>query len=118
MPLDAIQKSPFSSDVEAWRLTEGMELCDSKRSLYPTADMRWGYASTAGARRLISIAPNGLGAYVEIRCGGEWWLIFSDDNDDCLEFSRLDTFTKDFKVSQAPSKFTVEAVFLTPGTRL
>lgn len=118
MPLSAIEKSHFSSDIEAWRLTEGMELCDSKKSLYPIADMRWGYASIAGARRLINIVPNGLGAYVEVRCGGEWWLLFSEEDEHSLEFSKLDTFTKDFEVRRVPAKFRVEAVFLTPGTRL
>lgn len=118
MPLSAIEKSPFGSDIEAWRLTEGMELCDAKTSQYPTAEMRWGYASTAGARQLINMMPDGLGAYVEIRCGGEWWLLFSEGEEDSSEFTRLDSFTKDFEIQRPPTKFHVEAVYLTPGTRL
>ena len=114
LPLSAIEKSPMSSEIEAWLLAEGIN-----NEQYPSASMRWGLCSTAGARHWIHLDSDGLGTFIDVRVGGKWWFLFAllDENGYSHFFSVRD-FLVDFDIYTAPSKFHLEAVYLTPGIRL
>lgn len=121
-PLDGVLHSPLSceleavsSEIEAWRLTEGMAFCNEKAS-YPTGDMRWGLCSTKGARHWIHIDSDGLGTFVDVRCGGKWWIVFTSDDNQA--FASIDQFFGNFRTTKIPKNWVAEAVYLTPGTRL
>jgi hypothetical protein len=103
--------------VEAWRLTEGLKYCNNN-AVYPTAEMRWGMASTAGARDWIHIDSDGLGTYVDVQCGGKWVLIFTpSDMYDVTSFADIKQFMK-FNPSALDDRWMVEAVYLKAGSRL
>jgi hypothetical protein len=118
LPLSEIRKSTFSSDVEAWLVTDGLPYCDQE-VFYPTADMRWGLAATKGARHWIHIDSDGLATNVDVLCGIRWWLLFTpSETFDLTNFGDLDQFFFEFDVTHPPEHWTVEAVYLQPGTRL
>ena len=118
LPLSEIRKSTFSSDVEAWLVTDGLPYCDQE-AFYPTADMRWGLAATKGARHWIHVDSDGLGTNVDLLCGGRFWLLFTpNETFDLTNFGDIDHFFFDFDVTRPPDHWTVEAVYLQPGTRL
>ena len=114
LPFSAVEKSPMSSEVEAWLLTGG-----NGAQKYPTALMRWGLCSTAGARHWIHIDADGLGIYFDIASGGKWLFLFELPTEPgCPHFNSINDFLVDFQTDTASDKFHVEAVYLTPGTRL
>ena len=118
LPLSEIRKSTFSSDIEAWLVTEGLPYCDHE-AVYPTPDMRWGLAATKGARHWIHVDSDGLGTIVDVLCGGRWWLLFTPSkNFDLTNFGDIDHFFFDFDVTNPPDHWDVEAVYLQPGVRL
>jgi hypothetical protein len=118
LPLSAIQKDKFSSEIEAWRLTEGLPFCNNK-ALYPNSEMRWGLASTAGARHWVHVDCNGLATFVDLLCGGKWWIIFRPHLDGEPDASsHVDLFLDDFDPAVVVKTWDAEAVLLTPGTRL
>ena len=118
LPLSEIQKSAFSSDVEAWRVTEGLPYCEQD-AVYPTADMRWGLAATAGGRHWIHVDSDGLCTIIDPLCGGKLWLLFTP-GEGLSEtiFADIDQFFNGFDVTNPPEYWSVEAVYLKPGTRL
>ena len=118
LPLSAIKKDHINSDIEAWRLTEGLRFCTEK-ALYPTAEMRWGLASTAGARHWMHLDCDGLGTFVDVVCGGKWWLLFKPHLEgESQSSAHTDLYLNDFDPAIAVETWDVEAVYLTPGTRL
>ena len=118
LPLSAIDQTAYSSDAEAWRVTEGLPFCEED-AVYPTGKMRWGLAATAGARSWIRIACNGLCTVIEPLCGRKLWLLYSpaEEYDDGI-FGDIDQFFNEFNVTTQPDYWSVEAVYLQPGTRL
>ena len=118
LPLSAIKRDKLCSDIEAWRLTEGLPFCTPKVS-YPTGDMRWGLASTAGSRHWPHIDRNGLATYVELVTGKKLWILFRPNLDDEPDAGAyISVFLDDFDTSVAVKLWDAEAVVLTPGTRL
>lgn len=118
LPLSSIHQTPFSSDVEAWRITEGLPFCDEDAQ-YPTADMRWGLAATAGARHWIHIDSDGLSTSVDQLCGRKLWILYTPDDEYSADiFGDIDQFFNDFDVTNPPKYWSAEAVLLQPGTRL
>jgi hypothetical protein len=122
--LDGVVHSPLSrelealsSEIEAWRLTEGIEFCNDKAT-FPTGDMRWGLCGTSGARHWIHIDSDGLGTFVDMRCGGNWWIIFTPPDGDKYALASIDQFLGNFDITRVPDQWVVEAVYLTPSTRL
>ncbi len=95
-----------------------MKFCNTEAH-YPTADMRWGLAATHSARHHTHIDSDGLGTYVDVRCGGKWWIVFCPfDGQDEHSFSSIDAFLDNFDTSSPDNRWRAEAVHLTPGTRL
>lgn len=118
LPLSEIRKSSFASDVEAWRVTEGLPYC-GPNARYPTADMRWGLAATKGARHLIHIDCAGLATVIDILCGKKSWCVFTPEIDVSYDaFGDIDQFYNEFDVTNAPPYWVAEEVCLQPGTRL
>jgi len=114
MPLSTIEKSHISSEIEAWLLTEG-----NNNQQYPTALMRWGQCSSAGAHHWTCIDSDGLGSFVSVLCGGKWLFILErPEVHGDSHFGFVQDFLVDFETSKVSKKFHVEAVYLTPGTRL
>lgn len=102
LPLSAIRKTTFSSDVEAWRVTEGLEYCDDDEA-YPNADMRWGLAATAGGRHWIHIDCDGLCTVIDPLCGRKLWLLYTPVEEYTPEiFGDIDQFFNNFDVTNPP----------------
>jgi hypothetical protein len=118
LPLSAIQRNKLFGEIEAWRLTEGLPFCmDSAK--YPTADMRWGLASTKDSRHWMHIDSNGVATFIEVMCGGKWWILFKPDfHNDPDPSANTDLFLNDFDTSTAVRTWDAEAVYLRRGTRL
>jgi len=118
LSLSEIRKSAFSSDVEAWRVTEGLPYCEHD-TRYPTSDMRWGLAATAFARHWIHIDCDGLCTVIDPLCGSKLWFIFSPHEDDSSStFGDIDQFFDSFDVTKPQEHWIAEVVYLKPGTRL
>ena len=118
LPLSTVKRDKLSGEIEAWRLTEGLPFCGNK-ALYPTSDMRWGLAATAGARHWIHLDCEGLGTIVELLCGLKWWILFKPHlHSEPDSTAHVDLFLDDFDPSVVVKTWDVEAVLLTPGTRL
>ena len=106
----------MSGEIEAWLLTEGS---NNEQLPYPTRSMRWGLCSLAGARHWTHIDSDGLGTFIDVRCGGKWWfLLETADVNQGTHFCSIRDFLNDFDNKTVSNKFHVEAVYLTPGTRL
>ena len=82
--------------------------------------MRWGLAATAGARHWIHIDSDGLGTFVDVKCGAKWWILFTPlEGQDKHAFSSIDQFLNDFDVVRlTDGRWEAEAVYLTEGNRL
>jgi hypothetical protein len=92
---------------------------------YPTPDMRWGIAATEGAFSSFHIDSDGLGTYISCvnRNGSKWWVIISPrDKSDVAHFASVGKAWAfhggDGVDTTALGDVQVEAVLLTPGTRL
>jgi hypothetical protein len=118
LPLSAIKRDKLSGEIEAWRLTEGLPFCNNK-ALYPTSDMRWGLAATAWARHWVHLDCDGLGTTVDMLCGLKLWALFKPHlHGEPDSTSHVDLFLDDFDPAVVVKTWDVEAVLLTPGTRL
>jgi hypothetical protein len=92
--------------------------------------MRWGLAATAGARHWLHIDSDGLGTYIDVHCGGKWFILFCPPDGQTKDaFGRIDLFTNKFDLDAEHGQWNLridgqelpwvaEAVYLTPGTRL
>lgn len=118
LPLSAIKRDKVGSDVEAWRLTEGLPFCTQK-VVFPTGEVRWALVSTAGARHWPHVDSDGLCTYVDVVSGMKFWILFRPHLDNESEPSaHVDLFLNDFEPSVAVKTWDAELVVLAPGTRL
>ena len=125
MPEEGLGTNPFSTDSVAWRGTKGWRDCD-EMVLPPTADIRWGLAATTGALHWWHIDSDGFGTYIDVKAGMKWWIVARPkdstrlSHQDFTQFARTDIFmTSDYRMEEpCKSMWNLEAVLLTPGTRL
>jgi hypothetical protein len=118
LPLREICKSAYRSDVEAWHITEGLPYCDQE-ARYPTSDVKWGLAATAGARHWIHIDCDGLATEIDVVTGSKVWYLFTpEEGMTDSAFAKIDQFFGEFDVTNPPPGWRAEAVLLRPGTRL
>ncbi len=118
LALAGMRCSALSSEIEAWRLTERMKFCNAEAS-FPIGDMRWGLAATRGGRHWVHIDSDGLATFIDVRCGGKWWIIFTPlEGQDKYIFASIDQFFDGFETINPPGRYSAEAIYLTPGTRL
>lgn len=108
MVLASLDPEPFSTDLLASRLANY-----SRSITIPIGDIRWGSASTAGARTWFHMDSNGLGTAFKVMCGKKIWIFIRDDEG---HFHYIDSL-KDFELDDVKG-CQLEVVLLTPGTRL
>jgi hypothetical protein len=98
-------------------------------ALPPTADIRWGIAATTGAVHWWHIDSDGFGTYIDVQTGMKWWIVAKPKERisfqgsyqyDFSEFGSINLFTQSGYELEKPNTFMwdLEAVALTPGTRL
>lgn len=115
-PHALIEECPFATDVRAINRATGQDQHCIRQM--PTADTRFGLAATAGGHHFFHIDDRGDGTTVETLIGSKVWYVAE------LKVKLLETspslWTKDNLdvTSLDPSKWNIEGVFLTPGTRL
>jgi hypothetical protein len=111
------QHFSFSSEYYAWLLTLGNTFCFGD---YPTSHMRWGLVAFNGALHYFHIDSDGLGTWVEVKCGLKLWVIARPKDDKVPSFSDIDAFLKNIGEGTCPNSdsWIVEAVVLEPGSRL
>jgi hypothetical protein len=121
MPEGTHSAEDFSSDNAAWwEMLQSPWNVDSTAER-PTADMRWGLCATTGAGHTFHMDSDGFGTYIEVITGVKVWLVVRPkdcETGDYSEFRRIDKFMgEDFDLLDV-GECSVEAVILTPGTRL
>ena len=131
LPLTGVSWTPLSSEVEAWRSTVGQLFCPSEAQ-FPVGDIRWGLAATKGARHWIHIDSDGFGTYLDVQCGGKWWITFNPPAEkDKAAFADVFQFLDNFETNAEDGSYwalaaqnnettawIAEAIYLSPGTRL
>jgi hypothetical protein len=107
MGLASLDSPPkFSTDLLALRVVgKGIDP--------PTPYIRRGLAATAGALTRFHIKSNGLGYYIDVKCGVKIWILMKDDQG---KFQSIDYFN-DFNPDEANGR-QFEIILLKPGTRL
>ena len=112
----------LSSDLTSYRRRVAKGDTDD---LFPCSAMRWGLCATAGAFTTFHIDADGLATYIAcINEGGSKWWILVGPKDSALHspFSNAEkmfAFHNSRPISlEALGDVQVEAVLLTPGTRL
>ena len=124
LSLSGVKESPMSTEIEAWRLTEGLKFCPNAVN-FPVGQMRWGLAATRGARRWAHIDSDGLGTFIDVQCGAKWWITFSPPPTrgrhalgSILE--HLGDIDSEYLTirEKIEDHWVAEALYLTPGTRL
>jgi hypothetical protein len=107
MTLVSLTPTPkFSTDLVAWGST-------AREFPPPIGDIRFGLAATAGARSWFHIDCMGFLTFITTMCGFKVWICIRDE---AGQFVGIDAF-KDFELDDA-HEYCVEAILLTPGTRL
>ncbi len=98
---------------------------------FPVSEMRWGLAATCGGRHWIHIDADGLATFIDLQCGGKWWIVLCPpEHLGKHGFASIRTFLGGFDtngVDQArwgprqdgnQDQWRAEAIYLTEGTRL
>ncbi|KAF8873088.1 hypothetical protein BD779DRAFT_1679429 [Infundibulicybe gibba] len=111
----------FTSDLHARWATQRLLDCGANKPL-PAEDIRWGLAATSGASHWFHIDSDGFGTYIDVQTGGKLWIIARPkiDGGSRADFARVDILLPpNFDISDpCTAQWDLEAVFLTPGTRL
>ena len=133
LPLTGIASTGLSTEVEAWKMTQGELFCPPEVS-FPVGDIRWGLAALEGARHWVHVDCEGFRTYIDVQCGAKWWILFNPpDGRDRTAFADIYQFMDDYqsnadngsfwhRATKTPSlrktAWVAEAIYLTPGTRL
>jgi hypothetical protein len=118
LPLSAVNRDKLCSEIEAWRLSEGLPFC-TKKALYPSSEMRWGLASTAGSRHWVHVDSDGLATFVDPIAGKKWWILLRPHMEGEPDASaHIDLYLNDYDPAVVVKTWEAEAVLLAPGTRL
>jgi hypothetical protein len=96
----------FSTDLLAWAFT-------ATGFPPPVGDIRFGLAATPGARTWFHIDANGFLTFIDIMCGFKIWICIRDEDG---RFMAIDAY-REFELDDARGYY-IEAILLTPGTRL
>lgn len=111
-----VSLNSFASETRAYRQTTTEPYCQDRR--LPAGDLRWNIAGTKGAHHYWQIDSEGFATFIDVLCGKKLWIVARPKNP--KDFFALSLWNDlDFDVS-APNldKWNVEAVVLTPTTRL
>lgn len=123
-PLGETDLSPmsFTTETHAWKATKDTAFCKADQ-LFPGDDLRWGLAATSGALHWYHIDSDGFGTFVDVKTGKKYWMCGRPKHSqgiDSKPFSGISTFINESYDVNIPStdRWDIEAVVLTPGTRL
>lgn len=107
MGLASLDSPPkFSTDLLALRVVgKGVDP--------PTPYIRQGLAATAGALTCFHIKSNGLGFYIDVKCGVKVWIFIKDDQGKFLSINCFNNFNLD-----ELNGHQLEIILLKPGTHL
>jgi hypothetical protein len=120
MPERGLGDFKFSTDSAAWTCTKGAANCSAEQ-VPPLADIRWGFAATAGALHWWRLASNGFGSYFDVKAGLQWCIVGRPGHGHEFEsFSDVSTFLAGRYSEKEPNvkHWVLEAVILPPCTRL
>lgn len=118
MPLGDINVGDLATDTFAW--TEAI-VHPEGGSVYPFAAFKWGLCGLGGAETTYHVEPDGVHTVVDPLTGDKWWIMFRPKgNKDFCQFARISQFySGKFDIDKATCEmWDIEAVLLTPGTRL
>jgi hypothetical protein len=132
--LKGVSPSSLSTEIEAWRGTEGLPFCPyegSDQAHYPVGDMNWWLAGIRGARHWIHIDADGLATTIEPQVGEKLWNVLSPPKSwGKYGAASIRTFLGNFDtngvdqtrwgpgVQDPDDQWRAEAIYLTEGTRL
>ena len=117
LPYATNPPTSIASNIKAWQRTVAKLGCDQD---YPAAACRWGLAATSGAYHGFHIDCDGFGTYIEPLTGNKWWIIAKPpQGEDFSIFACTDDLFRFVSTDGlADQGYILEAVLLTPGTRL
>lgn len=109
-------REKFSSDTTAW--TETMDEAVFADEVHmPTGDTRWGQVSTRGAFEGFQLAGDGFGRYIDVLTGTKWLIVARPTSGSC-RFSEVESFLSESFINFGVGEWFLEAILLSPGTRL
>lgn len=114
---EALARSPFSTEIEAWQATKGRPDCDGEDSM-PAPHLRWGLCATKGASHLWHIDSNGFGTFIDVKTGQKLWIMAHPKEG--RTFADITLFLGDDYQLEEPNEglWDLEAILLEPGTRM
>ena len=117
LPYDKNPPVSIASNLKAWQRTVGKLGCDQD---YPASASKWGLAATTGAFHGFHIDCDGFGTYIEPLTGNKWWIIATPPREDGFgTFASTDSLFNFVSTDGlANPGYILEAVLLTPGSRL
>ncbi|KAF8190141.1 hypothetical protein BJ912DRAFT_925766 [Pholiota molesta] len=109
---------PLSSDLVAWEATRSRKM--SRDEDFPTRNMRWFLAATKGATHMWHIDSDGAGTIIGADNGSKCWIVaYPKEGHSEESFASIDFFLPPFDITKAcKAKWTLEAIVLSPGSRL
>lgn len=118
-PMQCAEHPPhsFATDVKAWTRTLRS---NNQADEYPTTSTRWGIAATSGSYHRWHVDTDGFGTWLDCKTGGKvWFIAIPKAGNGFTQFAARDLFQADYSMeSNNLHLWNVEAVLLTPGTRL
>ncbi|KAH6909845.1 hypothetical protein BKA70DRAFT_1425560 [Coprinopsis sp. MPI-PUGE-AT-0042] len=110
--------SAIATAYIAWLRTHHNNMCFSS---YPSGQTQWGLLAYNGALHYLHIDAEGFGTWIEVKCGAKLWVIaYPPSNGQLPSLSDINAYELDSELfcGEPPEGWTLEAVVLTPGTRL
>lgn len=119
MPLGEFSAGDIATDALAWKLA--LKNAEGDMVVYPFADLKWGLCGTSGSSSTGHQDPDGHPTGLDVMTGAKWWIIFRPKGSkDFKEFAYVSQYLSGhFDIDKATCElWDIEAVLLTPGTRL
>jgi len=125
MPHAGMQPGALGLETTAWNATVGLPYCDEQPM--PVNEFRWGLAATAGALHFLHIDCEGLGTFIDVKCGEKIFFVPrpnilshpSPSRDGHDTFGNLELFLEDYSPENpVRSLWSVEAILLSAGSRM
>jgi hypothetical protein len=118
-PLPFAQHPPASigSNYVAWKCTNAMPGILNE---FPASSSKWGLAATAGAYHGFHIDCDGFATYIDCISGSKWWVIARPvEKTNFIKFTKIIDLLEYVRTEgEEGGNYILEAVLLTPGTRL
>lgn len=125
MPHAGMQPGPLGLETTAWNATVGLPYCDEQPM--PVNEFRWGLAATAGALHFLHVDCEGLGTFIDVKCGEKIFFVPRPNllshprpsRDAHDTFGNTELFLEDYSPDNPErSMWSVEAILLPAGSRM